>query len=116
MRNIKWIVIAALMIPAAGCVEDSSYPSYAYNDGGYAPAYYQPAYQQVYVPQTRYVAAPAPAPQRTVARPAEHSAPQHEQRNEAQRNQGQRNEGQHHDEHSSANDGNGHNRDSDRRG
>ena len=41
MRNAKWIAATALVLAAAGCAEQSGYPSHGYNSGsGYGtPAY-----------------------------------------------------------------------------
>lgn len=81
MRNVKWLVAAALAVSATGCVETNGYPttsygggypsSYGYSNGYYAqPTYYpqQTAYYQPapVVTQTRYVPVPVaqPAPQR----------------------------------------------------
>jgi hypothetical protein len=80
MRNVKWLVAAALAVSATGCVETNGYPTtsyggypsgYGYSNGYYAqPTYYpqQPAYYQPapVVTQTRYVPVPVaqPAPQR----------------------------------------------------
>jgi hypothetical protein len=81
MRNVKWLVAAALAVSATGCVETNGYPttsygggypsSYGYSNGYYAqPTYYQqqPAYYQPapVVTQARYVPVPVaqPAPQR----------------------------------------------------
>ena len=83
MRNVKWLVAAALAVSATGCVETNGYPttsyggypsgygySNGYSNGYYAqPTYYQqqPAYYQpAPVVQTRYVPVPVaqPAPQR----------------------------------------------------
>ena len=79
MRNVKWLVAAALAVSATGCVETNGYPTtsyggypsgYGYSNGYYAqPTYYQqqPAYYQpAPVVQTRYVPVPVaqPAPQR----------------------------------------------------
>ncbi len=89
MRNIRWLVSAALVASTAGCVEtmDSGYApaSYGYGSSGYAdngyyaqPAYYQPAPTYYYQPapqvvtQTRYVAVPVP-----VATPAPHRTADH---------------------------------------
>ncbi|HEX9522769.1 MAG TPA: hypothetical protein VF949_07365 [Reyranella sp.] len=78
MRNVKWLVAAALAVSTTGCVETYGYPTtsyggypsgYGYSNGYYAqPTYYQqPAYYQP-APQTRYVpvpvAQPAPRPYR----------------------------------------------------
>jgi len=100
MRQAKWIVVAALGLSAAGCVEayDQSYssPSYGYGYGngygsGYSSGYYssgyyaQPTYSRpvvnnyytTYTPppqvvtQTRYVPVPTP-PQRQVDRSTDH--------------------------------------------
>jgi hypothetical protein len=77
MRNVKWLVAAALAVSATGCVETNGYPTtsygggypsgYGYSNGYYAqPTYYpqQPAYYQPapVVTQTRYV--PVPVAQR----------------------------------------------------
>jgi hypothetical protein len=118
MRNITWIFAAALALSTTGCLQtmDSGYPSYGYNGGGYngggysqgyyQPGYQQPAYQPVYVPQTRYVAVPTPAPQHTFSRPPEHNERHDEHHDD-----------QHHDDHPSANNGHDHNnRDSDHHG
>ena len=81
MRNIKWLVAAALAVSVTGCVETDGYPTTSYGGGypsgygysnGYAqPTYYQqPAYYQPapVVTQTRYVPVPvaqaAPRPYR----------------------------------------------------
>jgi len=110
MRNIRWIFAAALALSTTGCLEtmDSGYgyPSYGYA-GGYSSGYYQPGYQQtvyqpVYVPQTRYVPVPTPAPQHNFGRPPEHHDEHHDDH--------------HHDDHPSANNGHDHNRDSDHHG
>ena len=76
MRNVKWLVTAALAVSATGCVETNGYPttsygggypsSYGYSNGYYAqPAYYpQPTYYQTapVVTQTRYVPVPVSNP------------------------------------------------------
>jgi hypothetical protein len=77
MRNMTWLIAAALAIPAAGCVESVD-QGYGYSDGyysnGYASSgYYSPAYYATprvnnyyYTPaptvvtQTRYVPVPTP--------------------------------------------------------
>ena len=81
MRNVKWLVAAALAVSTTGCVETNGYPTtsygggypsgYGYSNGYYAqPTYYpqQPTYYQPapVVTQTRYVPVPVaqPAPQR----------------------------------------------------
>ena len=84
MRNVKWLVAAALAVSATGCVETNGYPTTSYGGGypsgygysnGYSNGYYaQPTYypQATYyqpapvVTQTRYVPVPVaqPAPQR----------------------------------------------------
>jgi len=82
MRNVKWLVAAALAVSATGCVETNGYPTTSYGGGypsgyGYSSGYYpqptyyqQPAYYQPapVVTQTRYVpvlvAQPAPPPRR----------------------------------------------------
>jgi hypothetical protein len=83
MRNMKWLILAALAIPAAGCVESAD-QSYGYSNGYYAPGYsggYYPSsgYSSGYyatprvnnyyyppsptvVTQTRYVPVPTPVP------------------------------------------------------
>jgi hypothetical protein len=77
MRNMKWLVTAALAVSTTGCVEsmDSGYaaPSYGYGYGnGYSNGYYaqsngyyaQPTYYTppVVYSQTRYVPVPTPVP------------------------------------------------------
>jgi hypothetical protein len=75
MRNIKWLVAAALAVSMTGCVETDGYPTTSYGGGypsgygysnGYAqPTYYQqPAYYQPapVVTQTRYVPVPVVQP------------------------------------------------------
>ena len=75
MRNVKWLVAAALAVSATGCVETNGYPTTSYGGypsgyGGYSssgyyaqPTYYpqQPTYYQPPPPvvtQTRYVPVP----------------------------------------------------------
>jgi hypothetical protein len=64
MRNVKWLVAAALAVSTTGCVETYGYPTtsyggypsgYGYSSGNYAqptyyrqPAYYQPAPRPYY--------------------------------------------------------------------
>jgi hypothetical protein len=91
MRNIKWLVIAALAIPAAGCVESAD-QAYGYSDGyysngygnsgytpssGYSSGYVTPSVNNYYytpsptvVTQTRYV--PVPVPTRQADRSNDH--------------------------------------------
>ena len=83
MRYMKLLILAALAIPAAGCVESAD-QSYGYSDGYYSPGYssgYYPSsgYSSGYyatpsvnnyyytpsprvVTQTRYVPVPTPVP------------------------------------------------------
>ena len=88
MRNtIKWLALAALAIPAAGCVESAD-QAYGYNDGYYAPSY-SGGYSSGYTPSSGYYATPSvnnyyysPAPTvvtqtRYVPVPVAQSAPQH---------------------------------------
>jgi hypothetical protein len=68
MRTLKWLAMAALAIPAAGCVESMD-QGYGYSDGYYSPGYYAaPRVSNYYytqaptvVTQTRYVPVPVPA-------------------------------------------------------
>jgi hypothetical protein len=54
MRNtIKWLALAALAIPAAGCVESAD-QAYGYSDG-----YYSPSYSGGYYPSSGYYATPS---------------------------------------------------------
>jgi len=76
MRNVKWLVAAALAVSATGCVETNGYPTTSYGGGypsgyGYSSGYYpqptyyqQPAYYQPapVVTQTRYVPVPVSNP------------------------------------------------------
>jgi hypothetical protein len=91
MRNIiKWLAVAALAIPAAGCVESTDqgygysdgYYSNGYSGGSYSPGYYAtPSVSNYYytqaptvVTQTRYVpvAVPAAVPARPQQQPPQH--------------------------------------------
>jgi hypothetical protein len=90
MRTLKWLAVAALAIPAAGCVESTDqgygysngYYSNGYSGGSYSPAYYAtPSVSNYYytqaptvVTQTRSV--PVPVPAAVPARPQQQS-PQH---------------------------------------
>lgn len=85
MRNVKWLIAAALVIPATGCVQSmdqgygysNGYYSNGYASSGYAssgyygsPGYYAtPRVNNYYytpapkvVTQTRYVPVPTPVP------------------------------------------------------
>jgi hypothetical protein len=64
MRNIKWLVAAALAVSVTGCVEMDGYPTTSYGGGypgsyGYSNGYAQPTYYQ----QPAYYQ-PAPRPYR----------------------------------------------------
>jgi hypothetical protein len=82
MRTLKWLAVAALAIPAAGCVESMD-QGYGYSDGYYSPGYYAaPRVSNYYytqaptvVTQTRYVPVPTPVPAAVPARPQQQ--PQH---------------------------------------
>ena len=90
MRNIKWLVAAALAVSMTGCVEMDGYPTTSYGGGypsGYGdsngyyaqPTYYQqPAYYQqptYYQRPTYYQPAPVVTRTRYVAVPVAQAAP-----------------------------------------
>ena len=60
MRNVKWLVAAALAVSATGCVETNGYPTTSYG-GGYPSSY---GYSNGYYARDVPVPVAQPAPQR----------------------------------------------------